>query len=57
MIHGLQPELRLFKNNSSVIHTIMWGLILAKLLMGVVGAVLARTMAYLTMFPRGILAP
>ena len=57
MIHGLQPELRLFKNNSSVIHTIMWGLILVKLLMGVVAAVLACTMAYLTMFPRGILAP
>ncbi|MEQ8194771.1 MAG: tripartite tricarboxylate transporter permease [Rhodospirillales bacterium] len=57
IIHGLQPGLRLFKNNPDVIYTIMWGFILANLIMGVIAIVIARTMAYLTLFPRGIIGP
>jgi len=57
MIHGLQPGMRLFKNNPEIIYTIMWGFILANVLMGVVAAAMARIMAYLTIFPQGVLGP
>ena len=57
MIHGLNPGMRLFRNNPEVIYTIMWGFLIANLMMGFVAAILARVMAYLTLFPRGILGP
>lgn len=57
MIHGLQPGMRLFRNNPEVIYTIMWGFILANIVMGFVAVFLARAMAYLTLFPRGIIGP
>jgi putative tricarboxylic transport membrane protein len=57
IIHGLQPGLRLFKNNPDVIYTIMWGFILANLIMGFIAIVIARMMAYLTLFPRGVIGP
>ncbi|MAF48174.1 MAG: tripartite tricarboxylate transporter permease [Rhodospirillales bacterium] len=56
-IHGLQPGLRLFKNNPEVIYTIMWGFIGANVIMAFVAIVMARTFAYLTLVPRGILGP
>ncbi len=57
MIHGLQPGMRLFTARPEVIYTIMWGFLFANLLMGVVAAILARIMAYLTLFPRGLIGP
>lgn len=57
MIHGLQPGMRLFKNSPDVIYTIMWGFIVANVMMGFVAVFLARGMAYLTLFPRGIIGP
>lgn len=57
MIHGLQPGMRLFRNNPEVIYTIMWGFLIANLVMGFIAVLLARTMAYLTLFPRGIIGP
>lgn len=57
MIHGLQPGDTLFTKNPEVIYTVMWGFVLANILMGGIAAVLARTMAYSTLVPRGILAP
>ena len=57
MIHGLQPGDTLFTKNPEVIYTVMWGFVLANILMGGVAALLARTMAYSTLVPRGILAP
>lgn len=57
MIHGLQPGMRLFANNPDVIYTIMWGFIVANVLMGFIAVFLARTMAYLTLFPRGLIGP
>lgn len=57
MIHGLQPGMRLFKNSPHVIYTIMWGFLLANIAMGFIAIFLARTMAYLTLFPRGIIGP
>ncbi len=56
-IHGLQPGLRLFKNNPEIVYTIMWGFIGANVLMAGLAAVMARTFAYLTLVPRGILGP
>ena len=56
-IHGLQPGLRLFKNNPEVIYTIMWGFIGANVLMAFVAIFMARTFAYLTLMPRGLLGP
>jgi putative tricarboxylic transport membrane protein len=57
MIHGLQPGDTLFTKNPEVIYTVMWGFVFANILMGGIAALLARTMAYSTLVPRGILAP
>lgn len=57
IIHGLQPGMRLFTKNPEVIYTIMWGFIVANIVMGFIAVFLARAMAYLTLFPRGILGP
>ncbi|MBX2885896.1 MAG: tripartite tricarboxylate transporter permease [Granulosicoccus sp.] len=57
MIHGLQPGMQLFNNRPDVIYTIMWGFLFANILMGFVAVFLARIMAYLTLFPRGIIGP
>jgi len=57
MIHGLQPGDRLFRDSPEIIFTVIWGFILANFFMGGIAAVLARTMAYVTLFPRGLLAP
>lgn len=57
IVHGLQPGIRLFTNNPEVVYTVMWGFIAANVLMGVLAALMARTMAYLTVLPKGLLAP
>ncbi len=57
MIHGLQPGMRLFKNSPEVVYTIIWGFIVANVVMGFLAVFLARAMAYLTLFPRGIIGP
>jgi len=57
MIHGLQPGDRLFRDSPEIIYTVIWGFILANFFMGGIAAVLARTMAYVTLFPRGHHAP
>ncbi|MDH5749302.1 MAG: tripartite tricarboxylate transporter permease [Rhodospirillales bacterium] len=57
MIHGLQPGMRLFTNSPQIIYTVMWGFIFANILMGFIAIFLARVMAYLTLFPRGIIGP
>ena len=57
MIHGLQPGDRLFTDSPEVIFTVIWGFILANFFMGPVAAVMARLLAYVTLFPRGLLAP
>lgn len=56
-VHGLQPGDRLFRNNPEVIYTIMWGFILANVLMGFFAVILARMMAYLTLFPKALIGP
>ncbi len=57
MIHGLQPGDTLFRKTPEVIFTVMWGFVLANVLMGAVAGLMARTLAYCTLVPRGILAP
>ena len=56
-VHGLQPGDRLFRNNPEVIYTIMWGFMLANVLMGFFAVILARMMAYLTLFPKALIGP
>ncbi len=56
-VHGLQPGDRLFRNNPEVIYTIMWGFILANVIMGFFAVILARMMAYLTLFPKAVIGP
>ena len=57
MIHGLQPGDSLFTKSPHVIYTVMWGFILANIVMGAIAAVMGRTLAYSTLVPRGVLAP
>lgn len=57
MIHGLNPGARLFTETPHIIYPIMWGFLLANLIMGFFAVFIARSMAYITNFPRGILAP
>lgn len=57
MIHGLQPGMRLFRTNPEVVYTIMWGFLFANIVMFVIAGFMARIMAYLTLFPRGVLGP
>ena len=57
MIHGLQPGDSLFTKSPEVIYTVMWGFIVANVVMGAIAAVLGRTLAYSTLVPRGVLAP
>ena len=49
--------MRLFKNSPDIIYTVMWGFIVANVVMGFLAVFLARAMAYLTLFPRGIIGP
>lgn len=57
IIHGLQPGMRLFANNPDVVYTVIWGFILANLVMGFLAAIMARTLAYTTVIPKGLIAP
>ena len=57
IIHGLQPGFRLFKNNPEVVYTVIWGFIFANVLMGVLAVFFSRIMAYITVMPKGLLAP
>jgi len=57
MIHGLRPGLQLFKDRPEVIYTIMWGFMFANVLMSFAAAIMARVMAYITTFPRGLVGP
>lgn len=57
IIHGLQPGLRLFNDNPQVVYTVIWGFIVANVLMGLLATVMARTLAYAIVFPKGIIAP
>ncbi len=57
MIHGLNPGLGLFRKTPHIVYTVMWGFLVANLVMGFVAVFVARTMAYITYFPRGILSP
>jgi putative tricarboxylic transport membrane protein len=57
IIHGLNPGIRLFTETPQIVYPVMWGFLIANILMGFIAVVIARSMAYLTQFPRGILSP
>ena len=57
IIHGLTPGIKLFTETPHVVYPVMWGFLIANILMGFIAVVIARSMAYLTQFPRGVLSP
>jgi len=57
MIHGLNPGMRLFTESAGVVYPVMWGFLVANIVMGFFSVWVARSMAYVTFFPRGLLAP
>jgi len=57
MIHGLNPGMGLFTKTPHVVYPVMWGFMIANIVMGVVAIFIARVMMYITHFPRGILSP
>ncbi len=57
MIHGLHPGFGLFKKTPHIVYPIMWGFMIANIVMGFIAVFIARSMAYITHFPRGILSP
>ncbi len=57
IIHGLNPGMGLFRKSPHIVYTVMWGFLVANLIMGFMAVFVARMMAYVTYFPRGILAP
>lgn len=57
MIHGLIPGRELFTKYGEITYTAMVGFILANILMGVAGMLLARYVTYVTQVPARVLAP
>lgn len=57
MIHGMQPGYDLFHEKAGTTYAIIIGFILANLLMGIVGALLARQVAKIAKVRYSILAP
>ena len=57
MIHGLNPGIRLFTETPHIIYPVMWGFLIANCVMGFLAVIIARYMAYVTHFPRGLLSP
>jgi putative tricarboxylic transport membrane protein len=56
-IHGLQPGHELFSVNAHIVYSIIVGLLLANILMGIVGLALAKQVVKVAAVPFAILAP
>ncbi|HHX50148.1 MAG TPA: hypothetical protein GX711_01765 [Clostridia bacterium] len=57
MIQGLVPGRQLFTQYAQITYTVIVGFILANILMGVVGMLLAKHVSKITMVPSQVLAP
>lgn len=57
MIHGLQPGADLFTKHGDITYPIILGFILANILMGIFGLLLAKPIAKVCVVPMAILAP
>lgn len=56
-IHGLQPGHELFTENAHVVYSVIIGLLLANILMGIMGLALAKQVVKVASVPFSILAP
>lgn len=57
IIHGLVPGRALFTVHANITYTVIVGFILANLLMGVVGMILAKRMALVARVPKTVIVP
>lgn len=57
LIHGLQPGHELFTNNGHIIYAVIVGLIIANVLMGLFGLLMAKHVVKVATVPFSILAP
>ena len=57
LIHGLNTGYSLFSRNGNMAYSIIIGFLVANLLMGVIGLILAKPVAFLSVVPMRILVP
>jgi len=57
IVHGLVPGRTLFTVHANITYTVIFGFILANLLMGIVGMMIAKRMALVATVPQTILVP
>ncbi len=57
IVHGLVPGRTLFTEKASVTYTVIYGFLLANIVMGVIGMSLGRYMALITRLPNAVLIP
>lgn len=57
IVHGLVPGRTLFTDNAPITYTVIYGFLLANILMGFVGMSVGRYMAMITRLPNAVLIP
>ena len=57
LIQGLQPGHELFIKHAGITYSVIIGFLIANILMGIVGLLIAKYVVYVTKVPSGILAP
>lgn len=57
MIHGMQPGYELFTKQATQTYTIIVSFALANILMGIIGLLIARKVAYVALCPMSVLCP
>jgi len=57
IVHGLVPGRSLFTEKASITYTVIYGFLLANIIMGIVGMTLGRYMALITRLPNSVLVP
>jgi len=57
MIHGLQPGYDLFKTSGTLTYGIIWGFLIANIIMGVIGLLIAKQVVKVSRIPMSILCP
>lgn len=57
MIHGLQPGYDLFTTSGTLTYAIIWGFLIANIVMGIIGLLIARQVCKVSRIPMSILCP
>lgn len=57
IVHGLVPGRTLFTDNANVTYTVIYGFLLANIVMGFIGMSIGRYMAMITRLPNSVLIP